>query len=52
MEEIKKGKILEITVNELVEKYDYVDVERILHEMKNPLSDEECEERYKELFEY
>lgn len=31
---------------------DYVDVERILHEMKNPLSDEECEERYKELFEY
>lgn len=30
----------------------YVDVERILHEMKNPLSDEECEERYKELFEY
>ncbi|MDR7696224.1 hypothetical protein [Lactococcus lactis] len=31
---------------------DYVDVERILHEMKNPLSDEECEELYKEFFEY
>ncbi|WP_461217129.1 hypothetical protein [Lactococcus cremoris] len=29
---------------------DYVDVERILHEMKNPLSDEECEELYKEFF--
>ena len=28
----------------------YVDVERILHEMKNPLSDEECEELYKEFF--
>lgn len=31
---------------------DYVDVERILYEMENPLSDEECEELYKELFEY
>lgn len=31
---------------------DYVDVERILYEMENLLSDEECEELYKELFEY
>lgn len=29
---------------------DYVDVERILYEMENPLSDEECEELYKEFF--
>lgn len=35
---------------------DFVDVDRILYEMENPLSDEECEElykeSYKELFEY
>lgn len=30
----------------------YVDIARILYEMENPLTDEECEERYKELFEY
>ena len=36
------------------EEYDYyyVDVERILYEMKNPLSDEECEKLYKDFFEY
>lgn len=31
---------------------DYVDVDRILYEMENPISDEECEERYFELIEY
>lgn len=30
----------------------YIDVERILYEMENPLTDEECEERCLELFEY
>ena len=28
---------------------DYVDVDRILYEMENPLSDEECEERYNQM---
>lgn len=30
----------------------YFDVERMLYELENPLSEEECEEIYKELFEY
>lgn len=31
---------------------DYVDIDKFLYEMENPMSVEECEERYKELFEY
>lgn len=30
----------------------YVDIDKFLYEMENPMSVEECEERYKELFEY
>ncbi len=30
----------------------YVDIARILYELENPLTDEECEERYLELFSY
>lgn len=30
----------------------YVDVERILYELEHPLTDEECEERYLEFFNY
>lgn len=31
---------------------DFIDVERILYEMENPLTDEECEESYAEFFNY
>ena len=34
MEEIKKGKILEITVNELVEKYDWLLTESSVQSIK------------------
>ena len=38
--------------HDFYDQYIYIDVERILYEMENPLTDEECEERYFELIEY
>ena len=38
--------------HDFYDQYIYIDFERILYEMENPLTDEECEERYFELIEY